>query len=276
MNYIYTLLILLGLALIMASVYGIVMLAFIKKPKHTKKSIIMTYIKDAQSVTGEEKSPCEGCSLNCSEFTDKYLEGKVDITECPTIDAFEKDAIERVSGKKRPLDIEKVAFVFCKGGYRATKSFKYVGVDSCFCQSKKFGGENLCKSACLGGMDCAKICPTGAITKNRYGVAEIDRSKCIACGECVRICPMSVIKLIPLSQEVAVVCNINSAKLLEDVKQICKVGCTGCKQCIDICPTQAISFKNGIVEIDEDKCIKCFECVYVCPQHTISRLNKDR
>lgn len=275
MIYVYILFILLGITVAMALIYGAVLLIFSKKKKQTKKDIIMSYINSAKSVDGKNISPCEGCELKCNDFVDKYLEGKVDITSCPTIDAFEKDAIERVSGKRRPVDIEKVAFVFCKGGYRAKKSFKYNGIDTCLCQSKMYEGENFCKSACLGCMDCAKVCPTSAISKNRYGVAEIDRTRCIACGECVKICPMHVIKLIPLTQEVAVVCNINSSKLGEDVNKICSVGCTSCKACINICPTNAISIKNGIVEIDDDKCIKCFECIYVCPNKTISRLNKD-
>lgn len=275
MLYVYTLLILLGVAAILAITYIVVLLAISKTKKQTKKDIILSYIKNSKRANRNDNSACESCGLGCEEFVDKYLAGEMRITDCATIDSFERDAIERISGGRRSVDVEKVAFVFCKGGSRAKKAYKYIGVETCASQKELFGGSLLCKSGCLGCMDCAAVCPTSAISKNRFGVAEVDRSKCIGCGECVKTCPNDVIGLIPLTQEVAIVCNVNSERLGESVSEICSVGCTHCMACVRACKYDAIRVKNGYVEIDESKCVKCFDCVYACPNRTISKLMKD-
>lgn len=275
MPYVYTLLILLGVATISALIYIGVYFLFSKKKKLTKKDIILSYIKESRKTGKNEQCNCDNCSIGCEEFVDKYLAGEMRISDCSSIDLFERDAIERIAGDRRSVDVEKVAFVFCKGGSRAKKAYNYLGVNTCASQKELFGGGLLCKSGCLGCMDCERVCPTGAIRKNRFGVAEVDRSKCIGCGECVKVCPNDVIGLIPLTQEVSIVCNVNSERLGNRVSEICSVGCTHCLKCVKACKYDAIRVKNGYVEIDESKCVKCFECVYACPNHTISKLIKD-
>lgn len=276
MTYVYALIIMIIVTAIMASIYAIVFLVMTDKKKVSKRDIILSYVKTAEKrVNKNSTNGCEHCDGKCEEFVDKYLSGDADISDCACLDAFEKDSIERLAKRRNTLDPSKVAFVFCKGGSRSKDAFKYNGVDSCACQKELFGGCELCKSGCLGCMDCAKICPTGAIFKNKYGVAEVDRKKCIACGKCVGTCPNDVIGMIPLSQEIAVICNVNSERLKDSVSNICSVGCTACGKCKKVCKYDAIRFKNGYVEIDESKCKKCKECIYACPNRTISRLNID-
>ena len=43
--------------------------------------------------------------------------------------------------------------------------------------------------------------------------------------------------------------------------------CCQCKVpvCADICPMDALSRKNGGVQLDEDDCISCMKCVEACP-----------
>ena len=52
--------------------------------------------------------------------------------------------------------------------------------------------------------------------------------------------------------------------------------CQGClaHPCREVCPKDAISFKNGRSEIDQDKCIKCGRCISVCPYQAIVRLER--
>ena len=47
--------------------------------------------------------------------------------------------------------------------------------------------------------------------------------------------------------------------------------CQGCLEhpCTDICPKKAISIKDGVSVIDEEKCVKCGLCVDVCQYHAI-------
>ena len=40
---------------------------------------------------------------------------------------------------------------------------------------------------------CKKVCPTGAITYNEYGVCVIDEEKCVQCGHCIHSCPFGAI-----------------------------------------------------------------------------------
>ena len=275
MPYAYTLIVMIVITFIISGLFVITYLLLSEKKKQTRKDIIISYLYESHKNLGEKDRSLEYFEYTPEEFADKYLKGEVKLSEYPTLDAFQMDAIERISGKKRMVDVERVAFVFCKGGNRARDAFRYNGVDNCALQKSLYDGCKMCKSGCLGCMDCAKVCPTHAIFKNKYGVAEVNRKKCIACGQCVQKCPNDVIGLIPLSQEVAIICNVNSEKLKGTVSNICKVGCTGCNKCIEACKYDAIRYNNGYVEIDESKCVKCKKCVYACPNKTISRLNID-
>ena len=40
---------------------------------------------------------------------------------------------------------------------------------------------------------CKKVCPTGAITYDEYGICRIDESKCVQCGHCIHACPFGAI-----------------------------------------------------------------------------------
>ena len=41
--------------------------------------------------------------------------------------------------------------------------------------------------------------------------------------------------------------------------------------CIRSCISGALSKKDGVVTIDQDKCIRCFTCMLVCPYGSISK-----
>ena len=101
-------------------------------------------------------------------------------------------------------------------------------------------------------------------------MAFVDPETCVGCGNCVLSCPNKLITLIPYTQRVVNVCNNRDSKVGECFD--CKVGCIHCGHCIEVCPTGAISMKDGIPVIDNEKCIKCFKCIRVCPNHCISRL----
>lgn len=39
-----------------------------------------------------------------------------------------------------------------------------------------------------------RICPTGAIHQEGYGLPMIDKNLCTECGACVKMCPMKAVK----------------------------------------------------------------------------------
>ena len=71
---------------------------------------------------------------------------------------------------------------------------------------------------------CAKICPTGALTRNSEGVIEHNADKCIVCKMCVSACPLGNISFSPLTRKVFK-CDL----------------CGGEPMCVKFCPTHAIS-----------------------------------
>jgi Fe-S-cluster-containing dehydrogenase component len=78
-----------------------------------------------------------------------------------------------------------------------------------------------------GNPACLKVCPMGAISKNRNGTVLIDNEKCTGCGICQKYCPQQVITL--YSE------NKNTKKKAHK----CDL-CDGFPACADTCPTGAL------------------------------------
>ena len=55
----------------------------------------------------------------------------------------------------------------------------------------------------------------------------------------------------------------------------CIYGCLGFGDCVQACPFNAISIKDGIAAIDENKCTGCGKCVNACPKKIIILDNAD-
>ena len=45
--------------------------------------------------------------------------------------------------------------------------------------------------------------------------------------------------------------------------------CTGCGTCVEYCRERAITLRNGISVLDENKCVQCGICVHSCPYHLL-------
>lgn len=45
--------------------------------------------------------------------------------------------------------------------------------------------------------------------------------------------------------------------------------CKKCLMCSEVCPVQAISEKDGIMQIDESLCLNCGCCAASCPSNAI-------
>lgn len=261
-------------ALVGAGAVGLVLYFIVAMvTKRINKDNNATIVKKAICNSNQNCSICNG---NCDKFVEEVLANKKSVDDCPKISSEDKAEIKELLGIESKVSNSEVAHVFCKGGARAVNQYGYVGPTSCDYSNKLYDGLNVCQFGCQGCMDCAKVCPTKAIYKNKVGVAEVDRSLCVGCGECVKACPDKLIKLIGLDQEVALTCKQAENKSTgKEVSEFCGVGCTKCEACVKICPTGAMYKENGLIKFNRALCINCTKCVNVCPYSTISSIKID-
>lgn len=66
--------------------------------------------------------------------------------------------------------------------------------------------------------------------------------------------------------------KINPLITIEQKDNVCfAVGCRHCKSplCVKGCITGALSVKDGIITIDQDRCVGCYTCILSCPYGAI-------
>lgn len=269
MEIVYLLVALLITAIVGMLVYFAVAIITKRVKKEAKKDLVK------KAICNNDEG-CSCCNGNCDKFVDEVVSGVKSLDECPKISSEDKDELKSLLGIKPEIQGKVVAHVMCKGGARSADQFSYVGAKSCAYSNQIFDGLKKCQFGCQGCLDCAKVCPTGAIKRNKAGVAEIDRSLCIACGECVKACPDNLIELIDLNQEVVLSCmQARNQKTGAEVHKFCGVGCTKCGECVKVCPTGALVEENGTIKYKKELCINCTKCVNACPNLTITNINSD-
>jgi len=92
------------------------------------------------------------------------------------------------------------AFLKCRGGKRAQRTFEYPSDLDCKEAVKRYGINLLCKIGCLGLGSCVKACPEEAIVIGEQRLPIIDEQKCSGCGKCIAACPQKVLELVsPIS-----------------------------------------------------------------------------
>ncbi|MEG1641289.1 MAG: RnfABCDGE type electron transport complex subunit B, partial [Ruthenibacterium sp.] len=167
--------------------------------------------------------------------------------------------------------IEMVAVVHCSGDCEHTKEkMDYKGDRSCKSMKLYFGGVGACSFACMGGGDCAAVCPEGAITMEK-GIAKINRDICGGCGMCAKTCPAGVITIVPTTAPLVVACHSTAKGAI--TRKACTAGCIGCGKCQKSCPSEAIQVVNNLAVVDYAKCTGCGTCATDCPTKCLHLVN---
>lgn len=221
---------------------------------------------------------CGGCGFpGCASFATACVKAEtLDGLNCPVGGQDTMSRVAEILGQIAPVTTKKIAVVRCSGTCENRPRLNlYDGVSNCAIASALYGGDTGCSFGCLGLGDCVESCAFDAIHINPETLLpEVVEDMCTACGACVKACPKDIIELRkqgPKSRRIFVSC-VNEDKGAI-AKKACAVACIGCGKCEKVCEFDAITIKNNLAFINDDKCRLCRKCAPVCPTNSILELN---
>ncbi len=212
---------------------------------------------------------CGGCGFaGCADYARAIVLNGADPSLCAPGGPACVQAIAACLGVTASVRERRVALVLCCGDdTEAVRRAAYNGITDCAAAQATAGGDKGCTYGCLGYGSCARVCPVNAVAF-RNGLAVIDKARCIACGKCVAACPRKLIKLVPASAEIHVLCS--SKDKGPAVKKVCGTGCIGCRLCTKTADG-AITMDGFLAVVDYTKPLTNEETVAKCPAHCIRK-----
>lgn len=242
-------------------------------------SIFLSFFSNKFKVEVDEKqvevlealpgNNCGGCGFaGCEALSKAIVSFEAEVNACPVGGAKVAAKISEIMGVDAGDAVKKVAYVKCSGTCDVAKNkYEYYGVKDCKMAVLAPGkGDKACEYGCLGYGSCVKVCEYGAISIVD-GIAKIDPEKCVSCGKCTKECPKNLIEIIPDDSKYVVSCS--SKDKGPDVIKVCSTGCIGCGLCARNCPVGAVTIKDFVAYIDQEKCTACGTCVEKCPKKII-------
>ncbi len=212
---------------------------------------------------------CGGCGYaGCADYARAIVLHGADCNLCAPGGSSCAHAVAAFLGLEAVALEKRVALVLCCGDdAEAVRRAAYNGITDCAAAQATAGGDKGCTYGCLGYGSCARVCPVNAITI-RNGLAKVDKETCISCGKCVAACPRKLIKLVPASAEIHVLCS--SKDKGPAVKKVCGTGCIGCRMCTKFADG-AINMDGFLAVVDYSKPLTNDETVAKCPAKCIRK-----
>lgn len=212
---------------------------------------------------------CGACGLpSCSEYARNILLHGSAINLCKQ--GGEETLRQLASYLEVEANVEErqVAIVLCRGNdSTAIHKAIYNGIADCPAAELAGGGSKACRYGCLGLGSCARVCPVDAIEITAGNIALVHPELCIGCGMCVSACPRHLIKLVPESRSIHILCTSKDRGPV--VKKICSVGCIGCTICAKTVGNKGITMEKYLAVVDYTAPLENEDVITKCPQKTI-------
>ena len=214
---------------------------------------------------------CGACGFaGCSGYARALVKGEVPPDLCPPGGAAVAGKLAQILGVTATFSEPQVAVVFCQGDNRkAQAKYRYLGLADCVVAQRLADGPKACPGGCLGLGSCERACPFGAIEMTAEGLAVISRERCTGCRKCVAVCPRQVIRMVPLSSPVQVLCNSHDPGAM--VRKYCTIGCIACQICVKTAP-EAYRVQERLATVIAGQYEEALQAVPKCPTHCIRDL----
>ena len=216
---------------------------------------------------------CGGCGYaGCADFANAIVHEGAAPNRCTSMTQAMKKDIENIIGAVAPEQEKKRAVVFCQGSLEHCGQItEYNGIMDCAsAMLVANGGGKSCRFSCIGLGSCSAACPFHAI-EIRNGVAFVHAELCTGCGKCVNTCPRNIIRLVPVSEEIQILCSSQDKPV--NRRKSCDAACLNCKKCLRKAPEGSMEEQNGKLIITNGKALpENYMEEVKCPTGALARL----
>ncbi len=212
---------------------------------------------------------CGACGYaGCAAYAVAMVKREAKPGLCPAMSEENVQKISTLLGVGSENRVRKVAIVCCRGDDKmATRQAFYNGINNCRDAMQVAAGAKTCTYGCLGLGACARACPFGAIEITSEHLAVVHPELCVGCGKCVQTCPKKLIKLVPASAPLHILCSSPEKGAIK--RKACKAACIGCQKCIKVAQEGQIR-KNGFLAVINYGDPPAAEIASCCPTGALS------
>ena len=212
---------------------------------------------------------CGACGMaGCADYARAIIQDDAPVNLCKPGGEETLRAICSYLGIEAQAGEREVALVLCGGHDGVAKhQAAYNGIADCTAAERIGGDGKACPFGCLGLGSCARVCPVNAIEITGQRLAVVHPALCIGCQACVKACPRRLIRMVPESRRVHILCRSTDRGPV--VRKYCEVGCIGCNRCVKAVDRQGIAMDGALAVVDYTTPIEDVTVAGTCPQATI-------